>query len=89
MPRLHVQIRGRVQGVGFRYAAYRQAQALGLTGWVRNVRDGSVEAEFEGSRPRLEDMQAWCERGPAFARVDAVDCHWHDADAGYGDFEIR
>jgi hypothetical protein len=34
-------------------------------------------------------MQAWCERGPAFARVDAVDCHWHDADAGYGDFEIR
>ena len=89
MPRLHVQIRGRVQGVGFRYAAYRQAQALGLTGWVRNVVDGSVEAEFEGSRPRLEEMQSWCEIGPPYAQVDAVECRWFDTEGGYGDFDIR
>jgi len=75
--------------VGFRYATYRQAQRLGLAGWVRNVSDGSVEAEFEGPRPGVEEMQSWCENGPVFARVDTVERRWLDSDAGYGDFEIR
>ncbi len=89
MPRLHVRISGRVQGVGFRYAAYRQAESLGLTGWVRNLRDGSVEAEFEGSRATLDTMRSWCDEGPAFARVDAVTADWMEDDQGYSGFEIR
>ncbi len=88
MPRLRVQIGGRVQGVGFRFATYRQAQSLELTGWVRNRVDGSVEAEFEGPRTSLEAMLAWCNEGPAFARVDGVVEEWLEEGAGYHDFEI-
>lgn len=89
MPRLRVRISGRVQGVGFRYATYRQAESLRLTGWVRNLRDGSVEAEFEGPRARLDAMHAWCNSGPAFARVDAVSADWIAEESGYAAFEIR
>ena len=86
--RLHVVISGRVQGVGFRYAAYRQAEALGLTGWVRNLYDGRVEAEFEGERPALESMRLWCEEGPRFARVTSVDTAWSAGPSLYGEFRI-
>ncbi len=74
--RLCVLVRGRVQGVGFRYAARAHAASLGLTGWVRNRSDGSVEALFEGPREALEAMRDWCEQGPPLARVDAVACSW-------------
>jgi acylphosphatase len=51
--------------------------------------DGSVEAEFEGPRLRVEEMRLWCQEGPTFARVDAVETSWLDTDAGYEDFDIR
>jgi acylphosphatase len=89
MPRLHVRISGRVQGVGFRIAVYREAQSLSITGWVRNLPDRSVEAEFEGDRPALEMMHRWCDQGPTFARVDAVSSEWLGGEAGYTEFEIR
>src|SRR3954469_15243978 len=69
----HVVIRGAVQGVGFRYWTRRTATARGLQGWVRNRRDGSVEAVFAGPEPAVAEMIALCRRGPDAARVDSVD----------------
>ena len=74
--RLHVLIHGRVQGVGFRYATHRQAALLDLNGWVKNLYDGVVEAEFEGPRDRLDTMLEWCRVGPAYANVTHVDASW-------------
>ena len=68
----HVTIRGRVQGVGYRAWVEHQALAAGLEGWVRNRRDGSVEAVFAGAAELVADMVARCHRGPPLARVDAV-----------------
>lgn len=69
----HVTIRGRVQGVGYRAWVEHRARAHGLEGWVRNRRDGSVEALFAGPVAVVADMVASCRRGPSMARVDAVD----------------
>jgi acylphosphatase len=68
----HVTIRGRVQGVGYRAWVEHQALAAGLEGWVRNRRDGSVEAVFAGAAELVANMIARCRRGPPSARVDAV-----------------
>lgn len=81
-------IRGRVQGVGFRYAMMDTARALGVTGWVRNRRDGGVEALVQGESVAVEAMIAWSRKGPPAARVDGVDVHDADRDAG-GRFELR
>jgi acylphosphatase len=69
---VRVTIRGRVQGVGYRYWLEQQAVARGLEGWVRNRRDGSVEALFAGPADAVSAMIASCRRGPASARVDGV-----------------
>ena len=69
---LLVTIRGRVQGVGYRAWVEYEAMACGLEGWVRNRRDGSVEALFAGPGRAVADMVALCRRGPPSARVDAV-----------------
>ncbi len=68
-----VTIRGRVQGVGYRAWVEHQARVHGLEGWVRNRRDGSVEALFAGSASVVADMIASCRRGPSSARVVAVE----------------
>jgi len=67
-----VAIRGRVQGVGYRVWVEHEAMARHLKGWVRNRRDGSVEALFAGSEDIVATMVALCRRGPLSARVDAV-----------------
>jgi acylphosphatase len=69
----HVMIRGHVQGVGFRYWTTREAIRLGLTGWVRNRRDGSVEALFVGPADVVAEMMARCRQGPESARVDDIE----------------
>ena len=69
----HVEIRGRVQGVGFRAWAEYTARRHDLEGWVRNRRDGSVEAVFAGPAAAIEAMVTACQRGPSGARVDAID----------------
>jgi acylphosphatase len=69
---LHVTIRGRVQGVGYRAWIEHQALASRLDGWVRNRRDGSVEAVFAGPASVVAEMIAQCRRGPPSARVEAV-----------------
>jgi acylphosphatase len=71
----HAVIRGLVQGVGFRVWTEYTALAHGLDGWVRNRRDGSVEAVFAGPPARVMAMIEACEKGPRGARVDSVD-HW-------------
>jgi acylphosphatase len=70
---LHLRILGSVQGVGFRQSMCRQAEALGLEGWVRNRADGSVEAVVVGPPEQVELMQGWARRGPRGARVTAVE----------------
>ncbi len=67
-----VLIEGRVQGVGFRYWTQREARRLGLDGWVRNRRDGAVEAVFSGSPETVAEMLALCGEGPAYALVSDV-----------------
>ena len=67
-----VTVRGRVQGVGYRAWVEHRARAHNLEGWVRNVRDGSVEALFAGPADVVADIIAACRRGPSSARVDAV-----------------
>jgi len=66
-------LRGRVQSVGFRYSMVDAAQARRVTGWVRNLRDGGVEAFVQGEEAAVEALVAWCRRGPPAARVEAVD----------------
>ena len=68
----HVMIRGRVQGVGYRYFVEREAQSRGLEGWVRNRRDGCVEAVFSGPAEAVTAMIEACRRGPSSARVEAL-----------------
>jgi len=68
-----VRIRGRVQGVGFRDACMRRAHALGITGWVRNRLDGSVEALLQGPSEQLAKMRGWLRHGVSTASVDGLD----------------
>lgn len=72
MRAVHVMITGRVQGVGYRSWCAREANRLGLSGWVRNRRTGEVEVVFSGSDSALEKILATCAVGPGFARVDEV-----------------
>jgi acylphosphatase len=72
MATIRVEIKGRVQGVGYRYWAANQADSLDLDGWVRNRRDGSVEAVFSGKPKAIQAMLALCHKGPTMARVTNV-----------------
>ena len=84
---VRVVIRGRVQGVGYRAWLAREAEARGLDGWVRNRRDGAVEAPIAGPEPDVNEAVAQFRRGPARARVDAVETE-AAADPGRG-FTVR
>jgi acylphosphatase len=86
---LEVRVRGRVQGVGFRYFTHEVARRLGLVGYVRNLRDGSVHAYAEGSRPALEEFLRQMERGPIGGRVQEVRSHWGPATDHYTMFSIE
>jgi len=66
-------VRGRVQGVGFRYSARSQAQRLGITGWVKNRADGAVEVYAEGSREDLAAFEEWLREGPPYAHVTGIE----------------
>lgn len=72
MNRRHLHVYGRVQGVGFRYACWRKASSLGLTGWVRNLPDESVEIVAEGPEEMLKALDSWCVHGPPQAMVVRV-----------------
>ena len=87
--RLDATVRGRVQGVGFRYFVIRHAMRLDLMGWVANEPDGSVRCVAEGSRTDLEALLEVLERGPAGAIVERVDTSWEPAMGRFSSFEVR
>jgi len=87
--RVHLIIRGRVQGVYYRASMLQEAQKLGLKGWVRNCADGSVEAVAQGPRDQLEKLFAWCRKGPPGAQVSRIDAQWHPAQHNEREFSIK
>jgi len=87
--RTHIFVSGRVQGVFFRSHTAEKARELELTGWVRNLEDGRVEAVFEGEKEKIEKIIEWAKKGPTFARVDDVEIEWQDYKGEFKDFEIR
>ncbi len=72
MPAIRIIVTGRVQGVAFRHYTQREADRLGLDGWVRNLPDGDVEIVASGEQQLLDEMAAWARRGAPFARVTGV-----------------
>ena len=82
------RVRGRVQGVGFRYSAIREAARLRLNGYVRNADDGAVEVWAEGSEENLALFLKWLNKGPQFSRVDKVD-RQDMAPVGYDGFDVK
>jgi len=101
MKRTHVFISGRVQGVWFRAHTREKAEELGISGWVRNLPDGRVEAVFEGEDekvdemvkwchrgPKVDEMVKWCHRGPPLSRVEKVDVEY-ETPKGEKGFTIR
>ncbi len=88
MKRIELQIHGRVQGVAFRWSAQREALSVGLTGWVRNRLDGSVQVVAEGETEYLQTFLAWAHGGPDHAAVERVDVTWGDATDCHTTFEI-
>jgi len=87
--RVHLVIRGRVQGVWYRQSTMETANRLGLTGWARNCPDGSVEAVFEGEKAGIDQAIEWCRQGPPAARVSEIDVEWQDFSNEFTSFGIR
>ena len=87
--RLHLIVSGRVQGVGFRFSAYDEAEELALAGWVRNLPGGEVEIVAEGSRENLQMLAAWAHLGPPSAHVTEVREDWLDFTGEFTEFRIR
>ena len=86
--RAHVVVTGRVQGVFYRSSARDQARYLGLTGWVRNLPDGRVEAVFEGPKDKLGEMLVWCTHGPPGAEVTGLETKWEKPEGKWDSFNI-
>jgi acylphosphatase len=85
----HCLISGRVQGVFFRASTRQMAEPLGLSGYVRNLPSGQVEAVFEGPKGTVEKAVEWCRQGPPTARVSGVDVNWSAADGQFQGFGVR
>lgn len=87
--RLHAVVHGRVQGVGYRAFAARSAKQIGLTGWVRNRFNGTVETVAEGELPQLERYLQDLERGPGPSNVTQIDKDWSPATMEFDQFKVR
>jgi acylphosphatase len=86
--RVHIIVRGRVTGVFFRAASQREARRLGVTGWVKNRADGSVELLAEGEEEAVREIVSWAHHGPSAARVDHVDVRWRGYTGEFAEFRI-
>jgi len=86
--RIQLVVRGRVQGVFFRASAQREARQHGLTGWVKNRPDGSVEMVVEGEEDDVKDFLSWAQTGPTTARVDKVETKWRSYTGEFAEFRI-
>jgi len=86
--RAHLIISGRVQGVFYRMETKSAADRFGVSGWVKNRRDGRVEALVEGEKPRVEGLIKWCRKGPPAARVHDVEVAWEPYRGEFASFEV-
>jgi acylphosphatase len=86
--RAHAIITGRVQGVCFRMETCRAVEHLAVSGWVRNKRDGTVEAVFEGEEADVKAALEWCHKGPSISRVEDVKVSWQDYAGEFIDFNV-
>lgn len=89
MKHAHVFLDGRVQGVGFRYFTRKNAQKLGVNGWVKNLNDGRVEAVFEGPANRVDKMLDAVKQGPPSSHVRDMDVDYKEEQKGYSGFNVR
>jgi acylphosphatase len=87
--RVHVWVKGRVQGVGFRAHVQYSARQIGVTGWVRNVGDDIVEAVGEGEREKLERLVEAVKTGPIGSQVEESNVEWQNATSEFRDFQLR
>jgi acylphosphatase len=86
--RAHVTISGRVQGVFYRMETLRAAERIGVCGWVRNRRDDTVEAVFEGDKQQVDAIIDWCWNGPDLSRVDDIKLRWEDYTGEFNRFDV-
>jgi acylphosphatase len=87
--RAHVFVNGRVQGIFFRQETKHEADRRGVSGWVRNLSDGRVEAVFEGEKEAVKALIEFCKRGPPMARVTNVDLTWENYKGEFDSFRIK
>jgi acylphosphatase len=87
--RVHLTVRGRVQGVAFRHYTELAARENRVTGWVRNLPDGAVEAVFEGEQEDVDAQLAWCRRGPELARVEKLEVVREEYSGKFTGFSVR
>ncbi len=86
---VHAIVSGRVQGVWYRASTRDEARRLGLTGWVKNLPDGSVELVAEGPSDKVDALIKWCHQGPPYARVSNVEVQEIEPTGKYDDFDVR
>ncbi|MBD3406329.1 MAG: acylphosphatase [Candidatus Lokiarchaeota archaeon] len=87
--RVHVYISGKVQGVFFRAATRDEAKKKGVTGWVKNLRDGRVEAVFEGEKKKVDEMIQFCHEGPRQANVTDIKIERENYQGEFSTFRVR
>lgn len=88
LKQIHLRVYGRVQGVFYRAGSQREAKRLGLTGWVKNLPDESVELVAEGDEAEIREFVAWAHHGPGAARVERVEVSWRSYDGELFDFRV-
>lgn len=86
---MHLRINGRVQGVGFRQSMRSEAKSLGVTGWVRNRADGSVEAQIQGSTQAVQALLDWARQGPPAAQVTSMEVNQINDAGQWDDFQLH
>jgi acylphosphatase len=84
----HLFISGTVQGVSFRASTREQARQRAVTGWVKNLKDGRVEALLQGPRDKVDEVIQWCHRGPPAAKVEKVVVMWEKVEEEFKDFDV-
>ncbi len=86
--RVQIIIHGRVQGVFYRASAQREAKRLGITGWIKNRQDGTVEALVEGDETKVKEFLNWSQHGPTTARVEDIETRWRSYTGEFSAFKI-
>ncbi len=87
--RAHLFVSGRVQGVFFRENAKKKAEKMSVSGWIKNLKDGRIEAILEGDKANVVELIKWAEHGPFWAKVESVETNWENYRAEFNNFEIK